>query len=101
MHLRDEHRLRDLFLCDVQAFGYLEVSRLASQLLEKRASALADAVQRARTVEGHSHYPRLLGKSLQYALANPPHRVRKNLMPFVSSNLWAARINRGCLVDEI
>src|SRR6185503_3115128 len=65
---RDVHAGRDLF-----------VRGVASQLLEQRGGALADAVQRARAVERHAHDARLLGQRLQNGLANPPDRVRDEL----------------------
>src|SRR5437764_517227 len=50
MHLRDEHRLRDFFFGYVQTFGDLEVSRLAPELLQQRARALSNSMQRAGAV---------------------------------------------------
>ena len=79
MHLRDQHRLRDFFFGDVEAFGDLEVRRLATELLEKRARPLADAVQRAGTIQWHPYDSRLLGQRLKNALPDPPHRVRDEL----------------------
>ena len=57
MSLRDRHRLRDFFLRDVHAVGDLFVRRLATELLEERVCALANAMQRAGAVERHTNDP--------------------------------------------
>src|SRR6187200_2655010 len=79
MHLRNQHRLRDFFLGDVEAFGDLKVRRLAAELLEKRAGSLADSVKGAGAIQRNADDSRLLRERLKDALANPPHRVRDEL----------------------
>src|SRR5690349_3562455 len=79
MGLRDRHRLRDLFLGDIHAVSDLGMRCLASELLEQGVGALADAVERAGTVERNAYDPRLLRECLQDRLANPPHGVRDEL----------------------
>src|SRR5437868_685745 len=79
MHLRDEHRLRDFFLGDVEAFRNLEVRRLAAELLEKRARALSDSVKRARTIQWNANDSRLFRERLEDALTDPPDCVRDEL----------------------
>src|SRR5438445_12688126 len=82
MHLRDQQRLRSLVLVDVEAFRDLEVGGLSPKLLQQRAGAFADAMQRTRALQRDAHDTRLLCQSLEDRLPNPPHRVRDELDAF-------------------
>src|SRR5260370_1358050 len=73
---------RPLLLGDIHPFGAFFGGRLATQFLEQRRGAFADAVQRARPVERDAHDAGLLGERLQNRLADPPHGVGDELDPF-------------------
>ena len=77
--LADGKGLGHFVFGDVHPLGDLLDGGLAAQLLEQRRGALADAVQRPRSVERHAHDARLLGQRLENRLADPPHRIRDEL----------------------
>src|SRR4029078_8882792 len=102
MHLRDQHRLGDFFLGDVEAFSDLSMRRLTAELLEQSARSLSDAVESARAIERNAQDARLFRESLKNALANPPHSVRDELDSFRLVELVSgANEAKVALIDQV